>query len=298
MGLFYNDTPVNKFETELTLCHGVKVFIKREDLNHREISGNKWWKLKYNLLEARNKGFKTVLTFGGAFSNHVYSTAAAARELGFKCIAVIRGEETLPLNPTLSFARATGAQLEYVTRLDYKKKTENDFIDSLRERYGEFYLIPEGGTNTLAVKGCKEFGESISDIPFDMLYLPVGTGGTISGLIAGLKGKGKIFGIPVFKQGDFLREEIKNLLLLSKENDPGNWDLLTQYHHGGYAKTTPALISMMKELQLKNQLPLDQVYTAKMVWALLHEIENGSVRPGTSVLLLHTGGLQGSVINE
>lgn len=288
--LTYTPTPVQEIFAPLLDQHGIRLLVKREDQNHLHISGNKWWKLKYNLAEAKRQGKKILLTFGGAYSNHIYSTAAAANECGFQSIGIIRGEETLPLNPTLQFAIENGMELHYVDREAYRKKSEPEFINKLHDQFEDFYLIPEGGTNELAVKGATEFAQDyLSKIAFDFLFLPVGTGGTIAGIIKGLKGERNIIGVPVLKNGDFLTEEINPYL----NQNFSNWSLLTEYHHGGYAKTTPALSAFIKEMETKHHLPLDHVYTGKLFWAVMEEIKKGVFPKGSVILVLHTGGLQG-----
>ncbi len=289
--LTYTPTPIQEIFDPLLDQHGIRLLIKREDQNHPLISGNKWWKLKYNLEEAKRLNKNTLLTFGGAYSNHIYATAAAASECGFQSIGIIRGEKTLPLNPTLQFAIENGMKLHYVDREAYRRKSEPGFINKLHDQFGDFYLIPEGGTNELAVKGTTEFArEHLSKIAFDSLFLPVGTGGTIAGIINGLKGDKQVVGIPVLKNGGFLEEEIKRYL----NGGFSNWSLLTEYHHGGYAKTTPALLVFIKEMEIKHQLPLDHVYTGKLLWAVMEEIKKGMFQKGSTILALHTGGLQGS----
>lgn len=286
--LKYSETPVFELKTEITERFGVKLLVKREDLNHSEISGNKWWKLKYNLEEALRQGKKTLLTFGGAYSNHIYATAAAASELGMKSIGIIRGEETFPLNPTLSFAQKKGMQLEYISREDYRNKTNQDFINNLTSRFGDFYLIPEGGTNELAIKGCTEFGKKLAnEIRFDYLCLSVGTGGTIAGLIEGLNEEKKIIGIPVLKGATFLEEEI--IAYTSKKG----WELKYDYHFGGYAKTTNDLLAFKDDFENKYQIPTDRIYTAKLMYAIFDMLNKNFFREGSTIMILHTGGLQG-----
>jgi 1-aminocyclopropane-1-carboxylate deaminase/D-cysteine desulfhydrase-like pyridoxal-dependent ACC family enzyme len=273
----------------------VRVFIKREDLNHAFISGNKWWKLKYNLEEATKSGLTRILTFGGAYSNHIYATAAAARECGFDSIGIIRGEKITPLNATLKFAEQQGMHLHFISREAYKRKTESIFIEELKDLFGDFYLIPEGGTNDLAVKGCAEFAsKELSDLEFDHFFLPVGTGGTIAGIISSFEGKKNVIGIPVLKNAEFLQGEIQSLLKNFLGSSYGNWQLLTSYHHGGYAKVSEALKRFIVTMKAKHDLPLDPVYTAKMLWAVINEAELGHFKQGSTILTLHTGGLQGS----
>lgn len=277
---------------------GVRALVWREDLNHPQISGNKWWKLKYNILEAQRLQHSTLLTFGGAYSNHIYAVAAAARELGFKSIGVIRGEEVLPLNNTLAFASQSGMTLHYIARSSYREKTSHEFLTSLQQQYGEFYMIPEGGTNAFAIQGCAEWGKELLLMDFDILFLPVGTGGTISGIIKAFNNQRKILGVSVLK-GDFHTPDILSLL---KESDPkinptqayGNWSVATSYHHGGYAKVTPALIDFIQAMNRSHNLPLDPVYTGKMMWAVMEEVKKGTFARGTTILALHTGGLQGA----
>lgn len=265
------------------------VLLKPEYQNHPYISGNKWWKLKYNLEKAVHQGRTTLLTFGGAYSNHIYATAAAAKELGLSSVGVIRGEETLPLNHTLTFAKECGMQLHYVSREDYRKKSEAAFIKNLNDRFGRFYLIPEGGTNALAVKGCAEFAQQLShEADFDYLCLPVGTSGTIAGMIEGLDATKQIVGFPVLKGAEFLEREISRFT--SKKD---NWQLIHDYHFGGYAKSTAELEKFKKEFEIEFNFPLDLVYTSKMMYGIFDLAKKGFFRKGATVLILHTGGLQG-----
>jgi 1-aminocyclopropane-1-carboxylate deaminase len=292
--MIYYPTPVQ----EITGCvaaekAGVRLLVKREDLNHPYISGNKWWKLKYNLAEALARGETTVLTFGGAWSNHIYATAAAASELKLKSIGIIRGEETLPLNPILRFASDQGMQIHYVSRGLYREKTSDQLILALHQQFGQFYLIPEGGSNLLAVKGCAEFSKTeLSKIPFDHLFVPVGTGGTMAGLVCGFEGTKTVSGISVLKDGRFLAQNVETLVRQYAGKKLDRWSVLTAYHHGGYAKTTPALLSFIEEMNISHDLPLDPVYTGKLVWGALREIESGAFARGDTVLVVHTGGLQ------
>jgi len=293
--LQYIETPIHEISDPILTDAGLRLIIKREDLNHPLVSGNKWWKLKYNLSEAKQNNFETLLTFGGAYSNHIYATAAAAHELGFKSIGIIRGEETHPLNPTLTFAREKGMHLHYVSRNDYRDKTSPAFIHDMQNRFGKFYIIPEGGTNHYAIKGCIEFAKIISSVPADYVVLPVGTAGTISGIITGLQGAKQIVGIPVLKNGTFLYDEINHWLKIFSSASYGNWSLLTSYHHGGYAKTTPALLQFIAMMKDKHDLPLDPVYTGKLLWAVFEEIKKGNFKRGSTILAIHTGGLQGAL---
>jgi 1-aminocyclopropane-1-carboxylate deaminase len=294
--LAYTATPVQEIHDPLMEKAGVRLLVKREDLNHPLVSGNKWWKLKYNLEQAQKQGLDTLLTFGGAFSNHIYATAGAAAEKNMKSIGIIRGEETLPLNATLAFAQNQGMQLHYISRSEYRKKSEPEFSSWLHQRFGDFYLIPEGGSNALAVKGCAEFGtDHLSAVAFDYLCLPVGTGGTLAGVVAAFKGSKEILGISVLKNGHFLQSEVSNLVHIFSGNFYGNWTVLTSYDHGGYAKVTKELLDFVSAMKDQYNLPLDHVYTGKLLWAVMKEAIRGRFTRGSTVLALHTGGLQGAL---
>jgi 1-aminocyclopropane-1-carboxylate deaminase len=293
--LNYTITPLQEIHHGLTASNGIKLFIKREDLNHRHISGNKWWKLKYNLQEAKKQGHNKLLTFGGAFSNHIYATAAAANEMGLQSIGIIRGEETLPLNNTLQFASAMGMQLHYVSREVYRTKTQQNFIEDLHATFGHFYLIPEGGSNQLAISGCAEFGQQLKEEgDFDYVCLPIGTGATMAGIIVGVGNSKKIVGFSVLKGGGFLVEDVNATLKTFCPSEFFNWQIMTDYHFGGYAKTTDALIEFKKLFEIEYQIPLDQVYTTKMMAGVFDLIAKGYFEKGSTVLAIHTGGLQGN----
>lgn len=288
--LRYDPTPTIELKDSQLVRFGVRLLVKCEYLNHPFISGNKWWKLKYNLEDAVRLRHDTLLTFGGAYSNHIYATAAAARELGFKSIGIIRGEETRPMNHTLAFAESCGMKLQYVSREEYRNKTDEVFIQNLHNEFGDFYLIPEGGTNELAVRGVTEFGSGlINEAEFDYICLPVGTGGTMAGIVRGTNGSKNILGFSVLKGGGFLKEEVNRWVGDSIDN----WSIVEDYHFGGYAKTTSELINFMNNFEKQHQLPVDQVYTAKMMFGVSDLVQKGFFKRGSTILALHTGGLQG-----
>ncbi len=272
---------------------GVSLFIKREDELHPFISGNKYRKLKYNLAEAAKQQKNTLLTFGGAFSNHIAATAAAGFAYNLKTIGIIRGDElannvaeTIQNNPTLKFASEHNMQFEFVSRAVYKDKTSPEFIALLKEKFGDFYLVPEGGTNNFAVKGCEEI-LSEEDAKYDVICCAVGTGGTISGIINSLKSHQKAIGFPALK-GDFLQHEI-NKYILKKDN----WSLCSNYHFGGYAKVSEELIIFINKFKSETKIPLDPVYTGKMMFGIVDLVKNNFFEKGTKILAIHTGGLQG-----
>lgn len=268
--------------------NAVELYIKREDKIHPFVSGNKYRKLKYNLLEAKNNGFDTLLTFGGAFSNHIAAVASAGNAFGFKTIGIVRGEELgnkISENTTLSFAKENGMQFKFVSRELYRNKTSESFLNDLKEEFGDFYLIPEGGTNKLAVKGCEEILNT-EDNTFDYICCAVGTGGTISGLINCSKPSQQVLGFPALK-GDFLKGDI------SKFATQANWELITDYHFGGYAKINEELVTFINQFKIDNQVSLDPVYTGKILYGIMDLISKNYFPKGSKILVIHTGGLQG-----
>lgn len=278
------------FNQKITIPNdfGIEVYVKREDVLHKEISGNKFRKLKYNLAEARELGFAKLLTFGGAYSNHIAAVSAAGRDYGFETIGVIRGEELQEKyleNATLKKAEKDGMQFEFVTRTQYRDKNNADFLQQLKNKFGAFYLIPEGGTNNLAVKGCEEIVTE-ADKVFDFICCSVGTGGTISGIINTLKLHQQAIGFPALK-GDFLQEDIK------KYAKNKQWELVTDYHFGGYAKINDELKQFMKQFFKKYLISLDPVYTSKTFFGVIDLISKGYFKPDSKILIIHTGGLQG-----
>lgn len=268
----------------------VRLLVRLECDNHPTIKGNKWWKLKYNIAEALRLGKSTVLTFGGAYSNHIYAAAAACLAAGLKSVGVIRGEPVT--NPVLTFATKQKMHLEFVSREQYKLKEQAEWLRQLSDRYHDPYIIPEGGTNHLALKGCDEWARVLTaEHEFDILFLPVGTAGTLSGLICGLKGEKDVVGISVLKDGVFLEKTAQQLIKEYSGQAYGNWKVLTSYDHGGYARSTGQLGNFMAKMLERHSLHLDHVYTGKMMFAVWEEIRIGNIRPGTTILALHTGGV-------
>lgn len=266
----------------------ISLSIRREDLIHPFISGNKFRKLKYNLVQAKAENHDTLLTFGGAFSNHIAATAFAGKEYRFKTIGIIRGDELeskIFENPTLKFAHECGMRFKFVTREMYRHKTEIDFIENLKQEFGAFYYVPEGGTNQFAVQGCQEILTK-EDSEYDFVCCAVGTGGTISGLINSLLPHQKVLGFPALK-GDFLNDEIRKFVRSE------NWELITNYHFGGYGKVNQELIAFVNQFYIENRIPLDPIYTGKMVFGVMDLINKNYFPEQSKILLIHTGGIQG-----
>jgi|TARA_B110000238_G_C16128227_1_gene440268 1-aminocyclopropane-1-carboxylate deaminase len=269
------------------------LYIKREDLIHPYVSGNKYRKLKYNIEQAKVDKKQLLLTFGGAYSNHIAAVASVGKKNKFETIGVIRGEEladnlqnTLETNPTLRFAHDCGMKFKFVSREAYRDKSSECFIANLKNEFGDFFLIPEGGTNELAVKGCEEILSSDTE-QFDFICISVGTGGTISGIINSAKKHQKVIGFPALK-GEFLVDEIKKWAHLDS-----NWELNTDYHFGGYAKTTNELIEFINYFKQETKIQLDPIYTGKMVFGVVDLINKDYFAEGSRILLVHTGGIQG-----
>lgn len=266
----------------------ISLCIKREDEIHPLISGNKFRKLKYNLKEAKSQHKTTLLTFGGAFSNHIAATACVGYEEDFQTVGIIRGEEltnTWKENPTLKLAATHGMQFHFVNRETYRKKPPG-FLEVLKERHGDFYLLPEGGTNALAIQGCEEILTERDRTDFDIVVTSVGTGGTLAGLINASMSHQRVLGFSALK-GGFLKEDIR------KFANKSNWELITDYHFGGYAKVTLKLVEFINDFKKTTGILLDPVYTGKAVFGILDLIEKGRFRPNTKILVIHTGGLQG-----
>jgi 1-aminocyclopropane-1-carboxylate deaminase len=256
------------------------------------MSGNKWHKLKYNIHKAKNEGIDTLLTFGGAYSNHIYAVAAAGKIFNLRTIGIIRGEEHLPLNPTLSFAVENGMKIYYIDRKSYRKKESSEIINQLQQEFGDFYLLPEGGTNELAIKGCSEIISKI-DIDFDYICCPCGTSGTLAGLISGLKGNKFALGFAVLKGASFLKDNVNSLLKNFNESSFPNWDVNLDYHFGGYARTNSILLDFVIRFTSITKIPIEPIYTGKMLFGIYDLAEKGFFEEGIQIIAVHTGGLQG-----
>ncbi|WP_187264549.1 1-aminocyclopropane-1-carboxylate deaminase/D-cysteine desulfhydrase [Pontibacter beigongshangensis] len=285
--------PLQQLRHPLLDQQNVELWVKREDLLHPALPGNKWRKLKYNLQEAKRQQKSTLLTFGGAYSNHIAAVAAAGEEFGFRTIGMIRGEEHLPLNPTLRFAISKGMELHYLSREVYRQKDAPDFLQQLSGQFQEPFILPEGGTNMLAVKGCTEIVTDI-DMKYDYICCASGTGGTLAGIIAGLKGEKQVLGFPALKGGAFLRPEIEQLLQNYSGRHFDNWELITNYHFGGYAKVKPELLTFMQQFRERHQVTLEPVYTGKMMFGVFDLVAKGFFPEGARIIAVHTGGLQGN----
>ncbi|EID76176.1 1-aminocyclopropane-1-carboxylate deaminase/D-cysteine desulfhydrase [Imtechella halotolerans] len=284
------DTPkeISNQEVQYQFPRGIRLTIKREDKIHPFVSGNKFRKLKYNVAQAIHLGKHTLLTFGGAYSNHIAAVAAVGRLEGMKTIGIIRGEELQgqALNSqTLLRAQKDGMKFRFVSRELYRLKATSGFLNELNTEFESAYIIPEGGTNEFAVQGCEEILDT-EDSVFTHIACSAGTGGTASGIIRVSNDNQRVLVFPAVK-GDFLLSDIATY------THKTNWDLITAYHFGGYAKVTDELITFLNEFYVKTGIPLDPVYTGKMVFGIFDMISTLQIPDNAHILAIHTGGLQG-----
>ena len=269
---------------------GVRLLLKRDDLVHPELVGNKYRKLRLNLDAAAAAGHRTLLTFGGAYSNHLRATAAAGRLCGFATVGVVRGDELAgrPLNPSLAAAAADGMRLEFVDRATYRRKAEPEVLAALLDRHGPAYVLPEGGSNALAARGCADLGRELAGAA-DVVAVACGTGGTLAGLAAGLPAGAEAVGFAVLRGGSFLDADVARLQHAAFGGRRGRWRVEDRFHHGGYARTTPDLEVFADAFTALHGLPVDRVYVAKMLYGVAALAREGAFAPGTRVAAVITG---------
>ncbi len=291
-------SPLQHLPFALLNERGINLYIKRDDLIHLEISGNKWRKLRLNIEKAQQKGHDTLLTFGGGHSNHIAATAAVGEMCGMRTIGIIRGLDADLSNPTLTAAAHKGMQIHRISREEYAFKNDWSWVKSLEHEHGAFYPIAEGGANYLGVQGCMDIMREI-DQQAHRIFVACGTGTTLSGMaLANIKGVA-LYGVSALKGGAFLRDEVRrNLHTVIGDDETEEMmmeqvHLLTEYHFGGYAKTTPALIAFMRRFREMTGIITDPVYTAKAAFALEQEALKKPPAGPENWVLLHTGGLQG-----
>jgi 1-aminocyclopropane-1-carboxylate deaminase len=274
----------------------VRLLLWRDDLLNPALPGNKARKLKYNLVAARAQSYTRLLTFGGAYSNHLAAVAAAGQLYQFETVGLVRGEAHRVLNPTLASCAAAGMALHYLDRSTYRQRAEPAFLAEIQQQHGPAYLLPEGGTNALALRGV---GELIAELrqhtDFDAVAVAAGTGGTLAGLALGLAEAAypaRAVGVAALKGGDFLRADIDALMLTAAGRLLDNYELHLGYHFGGYAKLPVELRAFIQEFEIRYGILLDPIYTSKLLYGVLDLIEKGHFAPGSTVVAVHTGGLQ------
>ncbi|WP_101832746.1 1-aminocyclopropane-1-carboxylate deaminase/D-cysteine desulfhydrase [Frankia canadensis] len=276
-------SPLDELVDDRMAARGLRLLLKRDDLVHPDIPGNKWRKLAPNLAWAHAAGHDTVLTFGGAYSHHVRAVAVAGAALGLRTVGVIRGEEHRPLNPVLARAAEHGMHLTYLDRTSYRRRTSPDLADRLRAAFGPFHLLPEGGSNALGVRGAAGLPAEITQ-PFDVLCCSCGTGGTLAGLAAGLRPGQRAVGFPVLRGGDFLADDIRALQRAAFGAATTTWTLECGFHCGGYARTTPDLTRFIADFADRHGLTLEPVYEAKMLLGVFTLVAAGDFRPGSTIV--------------
>ncbi len=285
-------TPLQPLVDDVTSEAGVKLYIKRDDLIHPTVSGNKWRKLKYVLQDAQMRGFTTLLTFGGAWSNHLYATAAAGNALGLKTIGIVRGEEYREkMTGTLQFCAVQGMELYFIPRTNYRQKNDRGFLEKLNTQFHNPYVIPEGGSTALALPGVSEIVTEVEaqlGRKPDYYAMAAGTGGTAAGIMAT---SAPTLAFSALKNGGFLKEEILNLV--QKEGVSKNLQLFTEYHFGGYAKHQPELLQFMQNFEEAHGTLLEHVYTGKMLYGLYDLLKKGYFKKDSTIVAIHTGGIQG-----
>lgn len=269
----------------------VSIWVKRDDLIHSEISGNKYRKLHLNLENLQNKEYSQIVTFGGAHSNHIDAISYLTREENIKCLAIIRGEQPTILSPTLTRARNAGVELRFVSRLEYQQRNEPEYLDTLQKEHPHAYIIPEGGANDFGVAGCENIiTECQEQIDFDYISIDCGTGATLAGMVRALKPYQKAIGVQVLKGQDFISAEVHRF---NPNKTFNNFSIWTDYHFGGYAKYEDELIDFMQSFYQKTGIKLDPVYTGKQFFAVFDQINKGYFPKGSRIVLTHSGGLQG-----
>ncbi len=278
----YSNIRTDYLDSGLLPGKDIRVAVLRLDLLHPQLSGNKWFKLKYNLLAAQEENKDAILSFGGAYSNHIAATAHACKMLGLKSIGIIRGEEPPKWGHTLLQAKSDEMELHFLPREQYDKKESQSFIASLRERFGNIFIIPEGGNNALGIKGAAEILScGPSDLSsFTHICCAVGTGATVAGLASAANDNQSVMGFPVLK---------------NEPCRPSPFPIITGYHFGGYAKSSPALFRFMNKFYEDFNIPLDFVYTGKMVYGVMDLISKNYFPAGSNLLVIHSGGLQGNL---
>ncbi|WP_406287366.1 1-aminocyclopropane-1-carboxylate deaminase/D-cysteine desulfhydrase [Embleya sp. NBC_00896] len=282
-------SPLRELSDPRLAASGLRLWLMRDDLIHPEVPGNKWRKLKYNLEAAHERGHGTLLTFGGAYSNHIRATAAAGHALGLATVGVVRGDELAdrPLNPSLAFAVERGMRLVFVDRVTYRAKHTPEVLERLLAAHGPAYVLPEGGSNEAAVRGCAELPAEL-DVAFDVVCVAVGTGGTLAGIAAGLPPGRRAIGFSALR-GDFPAREVAELQRRTYGAPTDNWRVETGFHHGGYARRTAELDAFVADFAARHGFAPEPIYVGKMLFGLFELIGRGAFAPGTGIVAVVTG---------
>lgn len=271
-----------------------QILIKRDDLIHTLVSGNKWRKLKYNIKHAQEKGLEGIISFGGAFSNHLYALAAACKLAGLKCKVYVRGDGFDDANPTLQFLRDQVAEIKFLNRSTYRKKSDKDFLQELQQKFPNHLIVPEGGSNDLAITGVKELMQEVYgqlDLAKLLVICGVGSGSTITGITKGLRNEDKAIGLLAVNDTSLpakINERLSN-------TEQSKLQLDLNSHMGGFGKTTPALIKLINRMYTNTGIPLEPLYTGKVVYRFLEMLKEDLIDESHTILIIHTGGIQGNL---
>lgn len=284
----FKSSILTKIDDPLLDRYEVELWIKRDDLLHRVISGNKWRKLKYSLDHALSSGADTLISMGGTYSNHLHALSYVGKTLGLKTIGLIRGEQPETLTPTLCDMRNWGMELKFISRSDYRLLRQYKGCHDLPDLEPQEYWLPEGGAQTLALKGVAELVGEI-DVAYNILCAPCGTGATLAGIIDAVPEHVYVIGFAALKNAGFLLNDVESLL----PRPCTNWQINHNYHFGGFAKTSTELLAFIADFEFKTGILLEPVYTGKMMYALYDLITKHSFKPGQRIIAVHTGGLQG-----
>lgn len=287
--LIYPASPVQILQSPLLREKKLTVMVKRDDLNHPVVSGNKLRKLKYNLHHAKQHQYEGILTFGGAFSNHIYATAMACKLAQLKSKLIIRGIPLDVHNPTLKYARACGAELIAVDRMTYKRRNDNEYLNALQALYPNYWVVPEGGSNQLALEGLRDLANELP--PCDYVACAVGSGGTLSGMTLALPQTTQLLGFVVLKGAEQLKADIVDKY--PEMATRTNWQLIDQFHGGGYGRFTPELWHFCQHFKAQHGISIEPIYTGKLLFGLWQLIEQDFFKPHSTLCVIHSGGLQG-----
>jgi len=283
---------LTEIEAPFILDRGIKLYLKRDDLLHPIISGNKWRKLKYILDHALACETHTLISMGGAYSNHLHALAYTGKLLGIKTVGMIRGEQPKVLNPTLLDLQAWGMQLQFVSRSDYRQLRDYKQHDALPNLKSGEYWLPEGGAMALALQGVAELLDEI-DIDYDILCVPCGTATTLAGIVSAAEKDKTILGFSALKGASYLNEEVTNLIKNESCHNK-RWFIHLNYHFGGFAKKNADLLDFIEQFEVQHAIPLEPIYTAKMLYGIFDLIQKGHFSAGQKIIAVHTGGLQGN----
>ncbi|MEH6346658.1 MAG: pyridoxal-phosphate dependent enzyme [Bermanella sp.] len=284
--------PIESFHHPLLSQCGVRVDVKRDDLIHPVVSGNKLYKLHFNLVEFERSKMKTLVTFGGAYSNHLHAVACVGKELGVPTVGIVRGEQLLPLNPTLKDCVAWGMTLEPVSRTLYRQKNNSEQVQDIISKYESVYLVPEGGGNLLGVQGAALMLDGVQQDDYDVIAVASGTGATVAGLISASEPNINVIGFATLKGATWMVDEVEGFLE-QLSCSKSNWQINCDYHFGGYGKKNNELSAFVDEISRSYGLDLEPVYTGKAFYGVLDLIARGVIKENSRVLFIHSGGLQG-----